>query len=195
MKILKDPMIDFSPHGKVRFVILGTMASFVAREINGGEAKYGSFYYHDGRNRFWGVLSLLLTGKRMKFSDIDEKMEFLNSHGVALANLVSTVEVGDEVEGSSDRILFEAFENGRLTFKSAKIQFKNLLETVSVFFSCHKKAEIVALLEGYRIANKIPSDDFVDRITFLHSPTRRGYQYIADRWCESILSSHPFALD
>jgi len=68
---------------------------------------------------------------------------------------------------------------------------KTLLEESPVFFSCFRKNEIEALLNGYKEANKISKKDFIDKVVFLHSPTRRGYQYIANKWRESILSTYP----
>ncbi len=190
MKLLKDPMEDFIPKGETKFVILGTMASYVAREVNGIKINE-PFYYHDGRNRFWGVLSLLLSGEIIKFTNIDTKKAFLDSKGVALANLVSQVEVEDSVDSSVDEVLFNAFEKERLKFKVISEPMRKLLKEKPVFFSCYKKKEIVSLLEGYKVFNQISEVNYVDRIIFLHSPTRRGYQYVADKWRESIMASHP----
>lgn len=190
MKTLRDPMLDFVPEGNTTFIILGTMASYVAREVDGA-VKNDSFYYHDGRNRFWGVLSLVLTGKEILFENTAEKRDFLNRNGVALANIVSTVEVDSEVETSSDDVLFKAFNDGRLKFKAATSEIKSLIKERPVFFTCYRKPEIEALLNGYNEFNKIVDENFTNKITYLHSPTRRRHQYIAEKWRDTIISSHP----
>ncbi len=192
-KILKDPILDFLPRGETNFVILGTMASYVAREID-GTVNNNSFYYHDGRNRFWGVLSYLLTGKEISFRSISEKKDFLNKYGVALANLVSTIEVDSAVGTSSDRVLFKAFGDGKLEFKKASPEMISLIRQKPVFFTCYRKPKIDTLLDGYNEFNKIFDERIVNRITFLHSPTRRGHQHIAEKWRDIIRMSYPSLL-
>lgn len=180
MKELRDSILEFIPSKDVNFVILGTMASYIARDIN-GEPAQSSFYYHSPRNRFWCILSRLLTGKRIIFSDIEEKKAFLNNYGIAVANIVFEAEIEDKINSSEDKYLFEAMANDRLRFKECSSKFKQILYEKPILFTCRRKSKIELLLKRYFIKNQIPIST-LERIHFLHSPTRKSCDSIFRIW-------------
>lgn len=179
----KDLIKEFIPNGEVKMVILGTMASCVARSLD-DKIPESFFYYHSNLNRFWDILTYLYFGERKKLGSIEEKKIFLNQAGIALSNLVAEAKL-QEYQKSDDTHLFEAFNEQRLFFKTVSPVFKSLLREVPVFFTCYRKKPIERLLEGFYLHNGLPTTD-IERIKFLHSPTRRSYEYIAGLWRESI---------
>lgn len=187
MKTLKDEIEEFIPEGKVNLVILGTMASFVARVVDEQFPK-DAFYYHDGRNRFWGVLSLILTGERIRFNSIDDKKRFLNHYGIAMANLIHSVDVGDEIESSQDKILFKAYQDQKIQFKTISNSLKRILQENPIFFTCRRKVDIEIFLEEYFKKNSFSACS-VEDVTFLTSPTRRSYKAISESWRDDLLTS------
>lgn len=186
MKILKDEIVEFIPEGDVNLVILGTMASFVARAVNERFPR-DAFYYHDGRNRFWGVISLILTGERIHFSSIENKKRFLNHYGIAMANLVQSVEVGDEINSSEDKILFDAYRKQKIQFKIISSSFKKILQEKPICFTCRRKMEIEIFIKEYFNKNSV-STRSVEDIEFLTSPTRKSYNAISESWRGELLS-------
>lgn len=184
----QDLIPEFIPETEVKLVILGTMASFIARSIDAREpASY--FYYHNNKNLFWGALSLLYYGEIRKFQTIQEKKDFLNLTGIAVSNLVSYAELNDG-EKSEDKFLFKAYEEKRLGFKTVSNEFKGHLQNSSVFFTCYRKKELDGLLTGFFEHNGM-KEMSLKRINFLHSPTRRSYEYIANLWQNSLLIRKP----
>ena len=76
----------FNKHSKI--LILGSFPSVISRESN--------FYYSNSRNRFWQMLARILNTTVPE--SIDEKINFLLSHHIAIYDAA----VSCEIEGSSD---------------------------------------------------------------------------------------------
>ena len=71
-----------------KILILGSFPSVISRESN--------FYYSNSRNRFWQMLARILNTTVPE--SIDEKINFLLSHHIAIYDAA----VSCEIEGSSD---------------------------------------------------------------------------------------------
>jgi G:T/U-mismatch repair DNA glycosylase len=181
MMLSQDEIETFIP--KVpRVLILGTMAAVCARTID-GKVPDGAFYYHDSRNQFWKIVQFVFAPegdpKKMR---IDEKQEFLEKHGIAMANLVGRLHVErGKANSASDRILFEAHKNGSLEFKAASPALKNLFKTKPVFFTCSSNREITNLLHGYLEYNGL-SLKLDETVCFLKTPTRCNPRKRSNEW-------------
>lgn len=118
MMIVKDEIETFIPKEKIRYVILGTMGSVIARNVN-GRAPINPFFYHSTRNHFWKILQLIFEPNQTPHSfSVEEKMDFLNQWGIAMSNIVLEISVNDEdQDNSSDQVLFNANRHGYLKFK------------------------------------------------------------------------------
>ncbi len=183
---VKDQIEEFIPRGKVHFVILGTMASRIARSI-ADEVPLAPFYYHSPHNHFWKVLTLALSPEEAQPKTNEEKKNFLGKHGIAMANIVAEFMIAkNSSKNPSDKILFEAFKAKRLKFKVVGAELKKLLTTRPVFFTCLGKAPILELLEGFYSLNRI-DDSFRRKIIFLKSPTRCNPKQRAREWKSVIV--------
>lgn len=183
----RDDIKTFIPKGKTKLVILGTMCSAAARTVGNRKAADEAFYYHSPINRFWTVLQLIFEkNKAVKKLSIDEKTMLLNKHGIAIVNIVQEISVPDSLANDpSDSVLFEANRKGNLRFKTASSEFKTVLKSKPLFFTCRYKRPIHNLLEGYFIHNKV-DPRLLEKIWYLHSPTRKSAQKIADIWTDEI---------
>jgi len=88
-----DPVFD----GYSQILILGTFPSVKSRE--------GGFYYHNPRNRFWKLMSIL-TGQREACS-IEEKKRFLLKAGIALWDVAGAC----DIDGSQDSSIRDVVPN------------------------------------------------------------------------------------
>ena len=92
MTTSSDEIHEFIPNTTTKLVILGTMASGVARtkdQKKPGEA----FFYQDNRNKFWEILQFVVNPKAdvKKNMPTTEKKDFLNKWQIAMANIVATL--------------------------------------------------------------------------------------------------------
>ena len=88
-----DPIYDRDS----RILILGTFPSVKSREVQ--------FYYGHPRNRFWKILSTLFGEATPQ--TIDEKIEFLKAHHIALWDTCAAC----DIDGSSDAAIKNAVPN------------------------------------------------------------------------------------
>lgn len=188
-----DILEEFIPVNGVKLVILGTMASKIARKAPELD-KYPNleevFYYHDNRNRFWKALSIVLTGKdfiedknRTPKEKREDKKRFLEEHGIAMINIV------EKIEGhwsSRDKVIFSAHTNQEIEFKHITLKFKSLLETKPVFFTCYPSKELCLLLKDFLLSRKVQLP--FTRITFLRGPTMVNERTIAKEWSPYLKS-------
>ena len=184
--VSRDELSTFIPKNSANVVILGTMVSYCARRT-GRKIPKGEdvFYYHDGRNRFWGTMTLLLEGRTKKLN-IGNKVKFLETNGIAVANLVEEIKIStDDNRSSADKIIFKAFSEDNIKLKTIDQSFKDVLEKSNIFFTCKSKPKIVSLLETYFLQNNVNIS--TKDITFLTSPTRRSYAQIAKEWTDAGL--------
>ncbi|MCB0377097.1 MAG: hypothetical protein KDD33_01265 [Bdellovibrionales bacterium] len=174
MALSQDNLSTFTPTSQTQMVILGTMASVSARDVDGLNKDPEAFYYHDKRNHFWQILQLVFEPhnppKKMKFRV--EKEQYLSRWGVAMANIIDTIEISEkQKKNPSDAVIFEAFQKGRVRFKTILPKFKRILITTPLFFTCAKDKKITELLQGYFDHNKVALD--ADKaLHFLLTPTR-----------------------
>jgi len=78
-------------------MILGSFPSVKSREAE--------FYYHHPRNRFWTVLSIIY--EEPTPLTIDEKIDFLLRHGIAIWDVIQSC----EITGSSDSSIKNVIPN------------------------------------------------------------------------------------
>ncbi|MCI8549087.1 MAG: DNA-deoxyinosine glycosylase [Lachnospiraceae bacterium] len=81
-----------------RILILGSFPSVKSRE--------GQFFYHHPQNRFWKVLAAVFEKETVP-SSIEEKREFLLTHGIALWDVIASC----EIRGSSDSSIKNVIPN------------------------------------------------------------------------------------
>ncbi|OFZ28346.1 MAG: hypothetical protein A2622_04385 [Bdellovibrionales bacterium RIFCSPHIGHO2_01_FULL_40_29] len=186
MIISKDEIATFIPERKPRFVILGTMGSICARTINGIKPE-NAFFYHSNRNHFWKVLQLVCEPNKIpKTFSVDEKVAFLNKWRIAVANIVQEISIKEnECNDPSDGILFKAHRGGLLKFKTVSSEFKSILKTAPIFFTCRRKKGIETLLVGYFGVNKLGTD-LSTRVWYLPTPTRCNPQKRSSVWNSEI---------
>lgn len=180
----EDEIEEFIPKRETEFVILGTMGSMNARTVN-DQKPDEAFYYNDSRNQFWNVLQLVFRPDHTpeKLS-IDQKKSFLEEHGIAMCNIVKVAYVDDEFAKSpSDQALFQAYDSNNLTFKKVSNEFREILGTKKIYFTCNYKKHIGKLLSGFFDLNGIeivPKDG----VCFLPSPTRCNAKARSLRWVD-----------
>lgn len=185
--VSRDEISNFIPEKiKTRFVILGTMASINGRRIDGLPAPDNPFFYNDNRNRFWKIMQILFNNEKdPNFPTREEKPLLLEKWGVAMGNIVSEMEIADQdKENASDEIIYEAFEICRVKFKTLDDDFKELLKTKPVFFTCKDK-RIKDVLRAYYTFNDL-DPGLVDKITLIHSPTRKSAINISKLWKKDL---------
>lgn len=180
--ISQDVIPAFIPK-KTRAVILGTMCSVSARKINGEIQKSPPFYYHDNRNRFWKIMQTLFEGdQNPPFLRLDQKKKYLEKWGIAIANIVSEMEVPKAMAyNASDDVIYRAHKNNKVITKKASKSLQAFLKTKPLFFTCKQKAPLDLLLMDYFTKNKI-STKHLDSIVYLHTPTRRGHLSLSEMW-------------
>jgi len=186
--LVKDNIKTFIPKSRVNYVILGTMASSCARMIDNVPPEE-AFYYHNKKNQFWKILSYIFYGELRAIDTIIERQNFLEKFGIAMANIVESAEVPElESNNSSDDILFEAYNLKKLEVKSIADEFKNLLLTKPIFFTCKHKMPLACLLENYFRRNELGMENILEKIHFLPSPTRCSPEVRSRRWKEMGLA-------
>ncbi|MBI2522303.1 MAG: hypothetical protein HYV97_17925 [Bdellovibrio sp.] len=84
MATIKDTIVEFIPDKKVHIVILGTMASRIAR-ITENQIPKSPFYYHNPHNHFWKVIALAVSRQEPIPKSHEEKKAFLTKYGIAMA--------------------------------------------------------------------------------------------------------------
>jgi len=82
---------------KSKILILGTMPSPKSREVG--------FYYSHPQNRFWTTITEVLRTERLV--TIDEKIEFLHFHGIALWDVLNSC----KITGADDSSIKDAVAN------------------------------------------------------------------------------------
>lgn len=179
-----DDIPTFIPkQNEVKFIILGTMASSCARNILGKMDK-GPFYYQSNRNSLWRILAQIYNRDASFLAEVQQRKDFLERHGIAMANLVRRVGLLEkDIRNSADGLLFDAFEdkeNQRFEFKKIEEDFKLLLNSKPVFFTCLEKPRLTKMLDAYFIENQLVRP----QVQFLPTPTRCSVIERSKRWLE-----------
>lgn len=188
MIISRDEIKTFIPKKNPKLVILGTMASINARTINGHCKSEEPFYYNNNQNRFWKIMQVIFdkNPKPGFFENVAQKKIFLEKHQIALANIVYEIEISNGSEkNASDEIIFEANNNKQLKVKKIEDDFKTVLQSTPVFFTCLNKPKLNSLLNKYYKENNL-NTSLIDKICYLHSPTRVKYELRSEQWREQI---------
>ncbi len=181
--IQEDIIDEHIPDGEIKCVILGTMASYSARKIDGIKPNE-PFYYHDGRNRFWETLTCLLDGEANKFKkDIPAKKNFLNKQGIAMANVTKQIK---GIGSSKDTVIFKSKCRNDLEFQYKKLtpEFNKILKSKPIFFTRYSCPELNDLLQGFFKFNSI--DISTDRLIYLRAPHSNSYQKISSQWKDAV---------
>ncbi|MBL7546134.1 MAG: hypothetical protein JNL11_20105 [Bdellovibrionaceae bacterium] len=187
MIISKDEIETFLPRKTPTLLILGTMAAMCARTQNGQRPKE-IFYYHNPINHFWRVLRFLFEpGNEKKLTTIEEKKEFLEKHAIAMANLVFEIQTSEEnSQDPSDAILFKAYQDKNIKFKSASSALKKVIRTSPIFFTCRHKKGIDNLINGYLEHNGIELN-MKNSIWYWPTPTRCSPKARAEVWRSEMI--------
>lgn len=170
--VVKDEIDTFIPRSnKVNYIILGTMASCCARTI-GEVIPQEAFYYHNSKNHCWKMLSNIFYGEVRDMKKLIDRQNLLEEFGIAMANIVKSAEVPEsESLNPADSVLFDAHALKKLETKKISDEFKHLLQTRPIFFTCKSKPALTSLLEEYFSANKL-DQNLIQKIHYLPSPTR-----------------------
>ncbi len=93
MKVIHtlDPIYDKDS----KILILGSMPSVKSREIG--------FYYAHPRNRFWSVLKKIYNENNLE--TIDDKINFLHSHHIALFDVLESCDINSSKDSSIKNIV------------------------------------------------------------------------------------------
>ena len=86
-----DPIYD----NNSKVLILGSMPSVKSREIG--------FYYAHPRNRFWSVLKKIYNENNLE--TIDDKINFLHSHHIALFDVIESCDINSSKDSSIKNIV------------------------------------------------------------------------------------------
>ena len=86
-----DPIYD----NNSKVLILGSMPSVKSREIG--------FYYAHPRNRFWSVLKKIYNENNLE--TIDDKINFLHSHHIALFDVLESCDIDSSKDSSIKNIV------------------------------------------------------------------------------------------
>lgn len=170
----KDNIPEFIPDRGTKLVILGSMASIEARDVGKKSRHQDAFYYHHKTNHFWRILQMVFEPHKepKNFKTSDEKKVFLNKWQIAMANIISEINIQDSnSKDPSDQVIFEAYKKGEVKFKKVRPAFKQLIKDRPIFFTCSKNKYIISLLEAYFKDNKIKLD-LEESIKFLMTSTR-----------------------
>lgn len=188
MVLHEDAMKAFLPKEKINFIIMGTMVAINARSIDGSPIEEEVFYYNNNRNHFWKVMQHLMeANKEPKKFSIKEKKDFLNKHGIAIINLVQSVEVKNSQKlDPSDTVLFESYSKGKIGYKKLSPKVKKALKNSPIFFTCRNKKGIQNLIDGFWDYNKL-EDSLQENIWFLPTPTRCNPLARSKMWKSEIL--------
>ncbi len=179
----------FIPKTEVRLVILGTMVAINARIIDGEKPMDEVFYYNNNRNHFWRVLQYLFNPNQdvKKRLTIKEKKEFLESHGIAICNLVHKVEVPNKFKlDPSDTVLFDAYKKNKIQYKKLTPKVKSILKNSPLYFTCRRKKGIELLLDGFLDHNNL-SRELKDQIWYWATPTRCNPESRAQMWKKEMI--------
>lgn len=174
MIVSKDQIPSFIPTSRPKMVMLGTMASVAAREVGDKKSHFDSFYYHNKSNHFWKILQLVFEPKSepKKFENSHEKKQFLNKWQIAMANIISEIKISDShAQDPSDKVIFESYQKGQVSFKKASPQFKKILKSTPIFFTCSHNKYIDLLVSAYFKENRL-NLDIDQHVKFLMTPTR-----------------------
>ena len=191
----EDSLSSFIPDGEVQFIILGTMVAINARTIDGIRPSEEFFYYNNSRNHFWRILQHLMNPKLKTKEDLEKfdiaaKKNFLNTHGIAICNLVNKVMVPPEFKHDpSDTVLFAAQKENLIEFKKVSPKVKKLIQTKPMFFTSRKKKGIDLLLDGFFETNKI-SPTTKEHIWYWPTPTRCNPYNRSLIWREEMLAHY-----
>lgn len=183
---VSDKITEFIPEKhNVNFVVLGTMGSSDARWINGRDP--GSvFYYNNSRNNFWRIMGWLNHGRSIPIPQLPQRPMILEKNGIAMSNLVGEILI-DEIHSKnpSDALLFDALNSDpkRLKVKIISPEFRNLLRTKPVFFTCLSKRGIISILEEFYVQNDLDLN-LIKNIIYLPSPTRCSSEKRSRRWLD-----------
>ncbi|MAF91300.1 MAG: hypothetical protein VX583_04930 [Bdellovibrionota bacterium] len=171
--ISKDAIPSYIPKSKCKLVILGTMASVAARKVGEKEEAEDAFFYHHKTNHFWRILQMVFEPKKPSINmNVSQKKQFLEKHGIAISNTVSEVEITKkQAMDPSDSVLFEAKKKNKLRYKKLDAKTRKILLECPLFFTSSSTPQILDLLEGYLVFNKIRKNSKTD-IGFLMTPTR-----------------------
>lgn len=153
-------------------VILGTMASIEARNIDQRQNHDDAFFYHNRRNQFWRILQLVFEPKvpAKILSNSIEKKQFLNKWQIAIANIIQEIKIKKALSNDpSDRVIFEAYKEGNVQFKRVNKEFREILRTTPLFFTCSENKRIKSLIGEYFRRNQMSANT---PIHFLLTPTR-----------------------
>ncbi len=185
----KDIIPEYIPNN-TKLILLGTMCSVNAREIDGVVKNAPPFFYHDNRNRFWKILQYLLEDiDNPPFLSVAEKKAYLEKWGVAIGNVVDTMELKKgECNDASDEIIYSAFKKNRVLTKKVRPKFRKLLQTKPLFFTCKRKPKLDRLLLDYFKKNKV-APARLEEVVFLHTPTRKAHATLAEIWRQDFLSA------
>lgn len=180
--LVKDELETFIPRShEINYVILGTMASSCARTI-AGIVPENVFYYHNGRNQCWKILSHIFHGESRLIKEVTDRQNFLEHFGIAMANIVASAEVPEvDSSNSADSVLFNAHKLKKLKLKIISDEFKNILQSRPVFFTCKNKMELTYILEEYFSLNGLDKK-LVHKINYLPSPTRCSVDERSRSW-------------
>ncbi len=185
----RDMIPEYIPQNP-KLIILGTMCSVNAREIDGAVKKAPPFFYHDNRNRFWKILQYLFEEiDNPPFLSVAEKKAYLEKWGVAIGNVVDTMELKmSDSQDASDEIIYSAFKKNRVQTKKVRPAFRKLLQTRPLFFTCKRKPKLDLLLLDYLKKNKV-APSRLEEILFLHTPTRKAHATLAEIWRDDLLGA------
>lgn len=170
----RDEIDTFIPTKKPKLVILGTMASIKARDVEFLKKDEDFFFYHDKRNHFWEILQRVFEPKKTPkmFTSRNEKKDYLNTWDIAMANIIHEFKVSQaESKDPSDKFIFKAYKKGNVKFKKVGGDFSQILETTPLFFTCKEGDEINFLLDGYLEFNRVQKKA-QEHVKFLMTPTR-----------------------
>jgi G:T/U-mismatch repair DNA glycosylase len=182
----RDEIASFIPEKRPKLVILGTMAAISARSVDGCRPET-PFFYANNRNHFWRILQLVFDENRKPQQlSVSEKQSLLNFRQIAMANLVQEIEVEPvEAHNPSDAVLIKAMRKNRLRFKAVSSDFKEILKSTAVFFTCRENKGIQNLVDGYLEFNNLDTV-LREKIIYLPSPTRCNPQSRSLIWKEKM---------
>ncbi len=191
--LIEDSLKEFIPqNNETKYIILGTMVTSSARTISKIPPKE-VFYYNNPKNQFWKILSHIFSNQKEPLDKISDRKKFLDKFGIAVANIVENAQIAEnDSNDSSDAILFNAHKHEKLKVKKISNEFKKLLQSRPIFFTCKDKPPLRILLESYFENNGLEKK-FSDQVIYLPSPTRCNAVTRGDQWKELGLKSplHP----
>ncbi|MBY0554356.1 hypothetical protein K2P97_07500 [bacterium] len=188
MVVSEDKLkVHLPKKSKPNVIFMGTMCSGIIRHVDGVPPKQAEphFYYHSDKNMLWEILQYIYEPSKPRILNHQEKLDFTETHSIALINIIEKIEVSPEHKrDSSDEYISKA---STISCRKIDDSFKEILRTTPIYFTCLGGSHIDAFIDMFSKQNTLDFD-LRRKIDFLASPTVYSAVVTSEKWLKVMRS-------